>query len=223
MRHFTTRRTGALLASGALAAAVAVAGLAGLPRTAGAAPPAAALADEPTGGAFVWADRPTAASYTPREAYQENTEWGINTIRRTGVGAYTVNLSDLGAVGGSVLVTAYGTTADYCKVASWGPSGSTQQVNVRCFNRAGSPVDSQFTMSYGRYTGFGDSFGYVWGDRPTEASYTPAADYNYNSQELGDNSTNTIERLGTGLYRVTFPKLGSPRGHVQATAYGSGN
>lgn len=99
---------------------------------------------------YVWADQPSVASYTPAAAYQFNSVGGSNTIARTAVGTYTVNLPSLGTSGGHVQVTAYGAGSNECKVSSWGPSGTTQKVNVRCVNTAGAAADSYFTMNYMR-------------------------------------------------------------------------
>jgi hypothetical protein len=90
------------------------------------------------GWAYLWAEQPTAPSYTPAPGYQFNSSGATNTLVRTGVGAYTALLPNLGTAAGTVHVTAYGTGSEACKVASWGPSSvasvdpsrSTQQVNV---------------------------------------------------------------------------------------------
>jgi hypothetical protein len=62
------------------------------------------------------------------------------------------------------------------------------------------------------------TFGYVWADQPTAASYAPAAAYQANSAGL----TNTVTRTSTGSYIVTFPGLARSRnaGTVNVTAYG---
>src|SRR5712691_4781696 len=103
------------------------------------------------GWAYLWADQPTSPSYTPPLAYQFNSSAATNTVVRTGVGAYTAMLPYLGAIAGTVHVTAYGTGSEACKVASWSPGYpfvNTQWVNVRCFTSAGVPADARFTMTY---------------------------------------------------------------------------
>ena len=42
---------------------------------------------------------------------------------------------------GHVQVTGYGSDATRCKVGSWGPNGTAQQVSVRCFTPAGTPAE----------------------------------------------------------------------------------
>jgi hypothetical protein len=203
---------------GALAA-TSVAAVAGISGILGAAGPASAAPSAPFGSAFVWANNATAASYAPTAAYQWNSTnptGAVNRITRTAVGAYTVVLPGLGATSGTVLVTAYGAGKDYCKVASWGPSGTRQVVYVRCFNRLGAKVNTTFTLSYSnRSVG---NRAYVWANQPAKASYNPAAAYQANST----GATNRITRSGVGNYRVILPNLGASAGHVQVTAYGTG-
>jgi hypothetical protein len=73
----------------------------------------------PRGSASVWANHPSSASYLPSPTYQWNSRHSftaVNTVTRTGVGSYTVRLPDLGAVSGTVLVTAYGPSTDFRQV-----------------------------------------------------------------------------------------------------------
>ena len=187
-----------------------------VPATARAAP------SGPRGSAFVWANQPSSASYLPSPAYQWNSRHSftaVNTITRSGVGSYTVRLPDLGAVSGTVLVTAYGPGTNNCKVLSWNPSGTAQLVNIRCFTATGVLTDTRFTMSYANHTGVaGSDLAYVWANQPTAASYVPSQPYQANSS----GATNQIQRLGTGFYLVKLPNLGRSAGHVQVTAYGPG-
>jgi hypothetical protein len=173
------------------------------------------------GSAFVWADQPSSASYIPNPAYQWNSQHpsaAVNTITRTGVGSYTVRLPDLGAFSGTVIVTAYGPTANSCKVLYWDPSGRDQLVHIRCFTVTGVRADTHFTMSYTNPAGFGNDFAYVWANKPTTASYVPSQPYQANSS----GAVNQIKRRGTGSYLVELPNLGQEAGHVQVTAYGPG-
>jgi hypothetical protein len=213
-RHQLRSHRRAVIALFLAAAAVLLNLVAGAP--AGAAPIA------PIGNAFVWAHDPTAASYTPSATYQFNSTqpWqAVNTISRTGTGSYTVFLPNLGSPSGTVLVNAYGFTANSCKVASWGPSGTSQAVNVRCFNPAGQLADTQYTLSYNNWIGGGSDIGYVWANEPTSASYLPSPTYQANSS----GATNRITRSDTGTYQVFLPNLGQSAGHVQVTAYGYGS
>jgi hypothetical protein len=175
-----------------------------------------------SGYAILWADQPTAASYTPNTSFQHNSMNADNTIVRNGVGNYTVTLPGLGGDGGNVQVTAYGSSGTQrCKVASWYPYWLAQTVNVRCHATSGAASDSMFTLQY-QANGSGATFydqGYVWANSPTTASYTAPAPYSWNSR----GGTNTIQRVSTGRYRVTFPLVNMSGGNVQVTAYGTGS
>lgn len=185
---------------------------------------AAPAASSPRFGyAYVWANLPTTANYTPSPPYNLNSTNPLvkNTVHRNGTGSYTVRLPNLGAVSGTVLVTAYGATTNYCKVVSWGPSGTAQLVNVRCFTRFGGLTDTQYTLSYTnpRAATVGYALAYVWANRPTNSNYAASPFYQFNSS----GATNTISRFGTGSYVVHLPNLGVAAGHVQVTAYGPGS
>jgi hypothetical protein len=165
---------------------------------------------------YVWANQPTTSSYTPSTAYQTNSSGALNTISRTSTGVYTVKFPNLAASAGMAHATAYGSSSQSCKVSSWGPSGADQLVFVRCFNSAGTPVDTTFTASYVRSAADAGYLGHVWADQPSAASYTPNTAYQYNAKGL----TNTITRSATGNYQVRLPGLGVTGGTVKVTAYG---
>jgi len=171
--------------------------------------------------AYVWANQPFATScYTPSPTYQFNTSGASNAVCRTGTGAYTVNLPNLGGPGGMVHVTAYGGGSESCNVSSWWPSGTTQTVNVLCFSAGGVPVDTYFTATFTRATA-GDtstSYAYLWADQPSATSYTPSRAYQWNSNGLVDTITHDP---GVGSYVVHLPGLGAATGHVQVTSYGA--
>jgi hypothetical protein len=101
-------------------------------------------------------------------------------------------------------------------VLRWGPSGTAQLVNIRCFTATGVLADTRFTMSYANHSGVaGSDLAYVWANQPTAASYVPSQPYQANSS----GATNQIQRLGTGSYLVKLPNLGRSAGHVHVTAY----
>jgi hypothetical protein len=181
-----------------------------------------------TGGAplmYVFGNQPTAASYTPPANYQFNSTGATNTITRPSTGVYTVNAPSLAAEGGHVQVTAYGTGAEWCNAWNWGPSGTNLRIQVRCFNAAGAPADSRFTMSYVRNGNMlgrsvccnsdGHPTSYLNAHNPTAASYEPAAAYRFLS------GTSNVTRLGTGRYRVNYGWAAAP-GALHVTAIGGG-
>jgi hypothetical protein len=178
--------------------------------------------------AYVWADDPAAASYTPSLTYQFNSSGAQNTIARQGVGVYAVTLPDQTALGGTVEVTSYGLGSDYCKVSSWGQSGSDTVVWVRCFDTTGAPSDSRFTLNFARATSPNGalSYSYAWANNPDAASYTPHLSYQkgFISGDAGDVATDiTAGRTSTGRYFVNLPGMSATGSNVQVTAYGSGS
>ncbi|HET6468327.1 MAG TPA: hypothetical protein VFG43_08120 [Geminicoccaceae bacterium] len=97
---------------------------------------------------FVWANNPTAASYTPSATYAHNDSGGAVTITRSASGTYLVRFAGLGAngpAGGHVQVTGYGSDNRECKIVGWGSAAVDFTVNVRCFDAAGAAADSRFT------------------------------------------------------------------------------
>ncbi|WP_437907940.1 hypothetical protein WME95_08620 [Sorangium sp. So ce327] len=56
-------------------------------------------------------------------------------------GPYIVSFAGQASDGGSMLVTAYGTGAEYCKTAGWQRVGTDTDVEVRCFGPGGAPAD----------------------------------------------------------------------------------
>jgi len=183
-----------------------------------------------TGGnalAYVFGNQPTAASYAPPVNYSFNSTGATNTITRstTVPGVYTVNAPGLGAAGGHVQVTAYGTGGEWCTAWNWGAAGTDLHIQVRCYSASGAPADSRFTMSYvkgGNILGRsvccnsdGHPTSYLFANLPSTASYEPAAAYRYLS------GTSLVTRLGTGRYRVNYGWAAAP-GAVNVTAVGGG-
>jgi hypothetical protein len=109
--------------------------------------------------AAVWADVPTAPTYTPHTAYQWNIsnaaggQGALATIERPSTGRYHVTLPSQypTASGGHVQVTSYGSGTKRCQVLAWGSSGgSAMLVEVVCTTRTGAPSDAMFTMQFQR-------------------------------------------------------------------------
>jgi len=170
---------------------------------------------------YVWANEPATASYIPSTTYSFNSSGGAIKITRSGVGTYSVRFAGLNAVsGGNVLVTAYGSGSETCKVVSWNHIGDFL-ADVRCFNHLGNPVDTMYTVRVGvNNAAFGKN-GYAWANNPASASYTPDATYSFNSS----GGAISITRSGIGNYAVQFAGLGGGTvgGNVLVTAYGSGS
>jgi len=182
---------------------------------------AGAPAINPQQVAWAWADQPHATSpYSPPINYSYNSTGGSITITRAGTGTYTVALTGfLSGNGDDVQVTAYGGN-HYCNVVGW-DSGPTPSIGVSCYAPGGKPADSKFPLLYQkRATSFGSAsqgIAFLLADQPTNPSYTPNTNYQYNST----GGTNTITRNDTGLYTALLPGLDPDGGHVQVTAYGT--
>lgn len=70
--------------------------------------------------------------------------------------------------------------------------------------------------------GAGSGYGFAWADNSKQAQYTPSETYAFNSS----GGPISIQRRGTGIYRVNFAGLGghgTAGGNVQVTAYGNGS
>lgn len=97
--------------------------------------------------AYVYANDPFSAVYTPAITWSYNSMGGAITATRSAVGQYAITFASLtlGAIGGNVQVTSHGATTTFCKVRSW--SGSPDlTVNVACFDAAGAPADTSYTV-----------------------------------------------------------------------------
>jgi len=166
---------------------------------------------------YLWANEPTAASYTPDTTYQFNSGDYTDTIVRNSTGDYTVTVPGIGLTAGTVKVTGYGSGSTNCRVAGW--TGSpTLEVEVLCTDASGNPADADYSMTWVNGASLlaksGGKWGYVWANSPTTASYTPDTAYQANSSA----ALNTITRSGVGSYLVDFPNLGGTNGDVQVTA-----
>jgi hypothetical protein len=139
------------------------------------------------------------------------------TVQNTATGAYTVTFAGNSAIpgnggGGHIQVTAYGTSiGQHCKVLGW---GANYNVFVRCFDRAGNPANSLFTISLIQANNT-KNISYAWVDSPTAATSTPSSTY---ARSAG---TIAVSRIGTGNYNVQFAGLNAQGGTVQVTAYGA--
>jgi hypothetical protein len=109
-----------------------------------------------------------------------------------------------------------------CKVNNWASGASGQLVRVTCFDPAGAPLDTRFTLTFQyRRSLYGaalppKSFGYVWNQPPQGPSLT-----NFNSV-LGPGA-NTVVPGNSSLNVVTFKNIGVAPDDVQVTAFGGGS
>lgn len=169
------------------------------------------------GIAFLWADQPTEASYTPNLAYQYNSTGATNTMVRNGTGSYTAAIPGLTKKGGNVQVTAYGSAPARCKISGWSSGQAGTSVNILCFDVTGAAADEMFTLAYtigeplglnnGRvyhtHGQYGDDGAYAWANKAEDTNvYTPSRPYNYNGFKTGPL---TAQKNSTGVYTIDVP------------------
>jgi hypothetical protein len=181
------------------------------------------------GIAYLWADQPSEASYTPNQGYQYNSTGATNTMLRNGTGSYTATIPGLTKKGGNVQVTAYGSGPARCKASGWDSGQSGTAVNVLCFDATGAAADEMFTLAYAigeplglfRSKTAGDDSAYVLASKPGDTKvYTPPHAYNYNGFKTGPL---TAQKDSTGVYALSVPGWTMLGGAVLVTAYGTTN
>ena len=157
---------------------------------------------------------------------QWNSTGAPNSVERLSVGRYRATLP--GQMprprGGTVQVTAYGSSSDYCKVGSWSPSGDAITVDVRCFDTTGAASDSTFSLFYTpEHAAGGLSGGHAWANDASDAEYSPSSSYEYTHKGgSGESATSTTAyRLGVGHYQIRYPFLSTTGSTALVTAYGT--
>ena len=174
-----------------------------------------------TAAAWAWASQLTSASYTPTPNYSRNATGGSITATRLGVGQYSMTWDGIGALGeggGHMQVTAYGTNSHRCSIVGW----NAETVTINCFDATGAFADSAYSVLALRPDAKDDAMAFAWANNSNTASYTPSSTYSFNS---GDGPV-TATRSGTGVYNMDFEgfqEQGIDGGHVQVSAYGSGD
>lgn len=211
-------RLGAPGARGGRLRAALVAGVLALAPTAVAvAFPATAQAATGSKWGYVWANSPTASSYTPNLAYQRQSNGKHVTIRRNSTGNYTVTFHGLASStnGGIVQVTGDDGGGSTCQTSGWGNYSGNVQVTVLCFAPGGAPADASFDATYTVGAGTG-AFAYGWDDQwMTNGPLDPA----YSFDGKGGHLSST--HISTGSYSVAIPHLAGSNGTVKVTPYGA--
>jgi hypothetical protein len=99
--------------------------------------------------AYVFANRPSTASYTPAAAFRYASGGQTSTITRSGVGTYVVRMPGQ-PLGGSAQVTAFGTDKTMCQLSAIQKKSAPQRIGVACFKPNGSRADSRFYLTLTR-------------------------------------------------------------------------
>lgn len=178
--------------------------------------------------AYLWANSAGSASYNPTASYSYNDTGGTNHITRISTGTYDVRAPGMTRSFGTVMVTAYGSDAHRCNVASWQLSGGNLLARVRCFTAAGAIADSRFTFAYVdrrlpglRGDGTSIAGAYVWANLPASAGYTPSPNLSFNSVTADPAAQIVARRIATGSHEVDLPRaLAVEPDSVFIVAYG---
>lgn len=165
---------------------------------------------------YVAANNSASSSYTP--GTQANSMGATNTVTRSGTGTYTVSMPKLGsAFRGNAHVETYLGSANRCKVATLGASGTTTRIGVRCTTPAGTLTDAPFVARFEvNETKRTATAGYLTSLDTTSPTHTPELTFQANST----GATNTVTRNGVGRYTATFPGF-TAAGIPHVTAVGS--
>lgn len=212
--------------------------------------------------AYVFASQPSSSSYTafdknvPNDFAYNSTGGSILISHTPGTGTYSVVLAGQNGFpdwpspsvggcdpqsGGTLEVTAYGFTNEYCKVASFTRRLGSTQVTVACFNGAGAPAESYFTLAYSTLSPTGSpSAAFAWAMQPSATAPYLVNDY-YWRQIVNTGDGNTcphcftsappisyfvrVTRSSQGMYDVYFSEMDNDSGisspHVNVTSFGS--
>jgi hypothetical protein len=158
---------------------------------------------------------------------QYNSAGAANAVTHVGTGQWVVRLPGLttpGPVDGGLQATAVSPNVGArCKIGRWASSAiGGQRVLVLCFDSAGLPFDTRFTMSYqylrSLYAAAAPPryFGYLW-------NVPPVGPVSTNFDSITGPGTVTLIPAGLGLSLVTFPRLRGLPDTVQVTAFGGGS
>jgi len=179
--------------------------------------------------AYLLADQPTAtATYTPDANYSFNSSDGVNTVTRTGTGTYDVRFGGLRRDAGAhddIQVSAYGTTAAYCKPSQWNSSGPDMVATVVCLLPNAVTIDSRFTAVLLGARPFGTQAPFAFVLAPGDTLTVNGLD----STGTGRNSTGghiAQGHVSEGSYALQFDGMGKasasgPVG-IEVSATGSG-
>jgi len=166
--------------------------------------------------AYAWANDPTSDQYTPDPNHAYNATGGDITVERSATGKYEVRFDGITFVIGAVQVKAVG-GSNHCTVEEW--ELPPLRVYVSCYDSAGAPADSQFTVHAVTQMQSSSAYalGYAWADKSTEATYEPEPSYAYNASGMPITAT----RTAVGTYSVQLGGQSLARGNLLVSGYGS--
>jgi hypothetical protein len=165
-----------------------------------------AFQDFPEGkAAYFLADQPTAPGYSPNPQWSYNsTPFNTNFVSRMSVGRYYVQIPGLGSAGGSFQVSAFADT-NACRAQNAFAANGGEVIIVKCRDSFENPIDAIFDLTFMEDQGLKavslPRQAYLWANRPTAASYQPAAAYRWSSVD----GVPTVTRSAAGRYSVELP------------------
>jgi hypothetical protein len=155
-----------------------------------------------------------------------NSKGLANAVTPAGTGSWLVRLHGPGpaSAAGGIQVTAVSKLPRICDVAGWARTPAQQIIKVKCYNPAGVPAGSGWTLSYQRGRAITGTrphrFAYTFNTKPLLAGpYAPGpAGVNFNSA----GAINTIQRSGLAESLVRFRRVGFLPNTVLVTAAATG-
>lgn len=155
--------------------------------------------------AYVWADQPTAPSYTPNSNYAYNATSGSIQIVRQSVGFYQVLFNSATGWGGGThgfAATAYGSSTLRCSLRGNAIAGTQLVVDVICQNLVSNVrADSRFTLLVVGNGSLSPRSAFAFANQPSAPSYTPNPLASYST---GPGSPLITHNALAGDYTVKF-------------------
>jgi hypothetical protein len=96
---------------------------------------------------YAWVNDSSSPRSTPSTLYQFQRPGGTIKVVHSSVGKYVLTLPRQAATGGNVQVMPYQTSLD-CSAFRWVAVGTSEQVQVRCFDSSGTAQDAQFVVQW---------------------------------------------------------------------------
>jgi len=170
--------------------------------------------------AYFWANQPGAAGpYAPAAGYAYDSTGVPTQIQRLGAGDYLVYVNALSDLypddhnDGHLQVTAYNSAAVQCGMRVAGDENPTP-LTVRCFDAAGNPTDSRFTVSYSHEVS-------VLAATPARGNAyirNHFVDPPYVAGWWNEGGEPSVTHVATGRYQVRFPALATPFGYATVSS-----
>jgi hypothetical protein len=173
--------------------------------------------------AYAYTDYPGGA-HTPDPTYDYVSTGHFLFVARKATGSYTVTIPGVAKADGDLLINPYQASTELrrCQIRDWALAGTDVKAHVDCVNLKGVAKDGQFNILYLRHVtleGFGGKPGAsLFADKPTTASYHPAAARDWSTS----GKAATVTRTSKGVYAVTLPGMPSG-GAAVVSSYGPKN